>query len=53
MGGGGWFRCDWAQFFPLLRPRGTLCFVGMCPPITADVFTMGFTMAKVAWCDVM
>ena len=28
---------DFAKFFTLLRPRGTLCFVGMCPPITADV----------------
>jgi thioester reductase-like protein len=35
---------DCCKFFPLLRARGTLCFVGMCPPITADVFTLGFTM---------
>jgi uncharacterized zinc-type alcohol dehydrogenase-like protein len=38
---------DAAKFFALLRPRGTLCFAGMCPPITADVFTMGFTMHNV------
>ena len=38
---------DFAKFFTLLRPRGTLCFVGMCPPITADVFTMGFTMHNI------
>ena len=38
---------DFAKFFPLLRPRGTLCFVGMCPPITADVFTLGFTMNSI------
>lgn len=38
---------DFAKFFPLLRPRGTLCFVGMCPPITADVFTLGFTMNRI------
>ena len=24
-----------------------MCFVGMCPPITIDVFTMGFTMHNV------
>ena len=24
-----------------------MCFVGMCPPITADVFTMGFTMHNI------
>ena len=35
------------RFFTLLRPRGTLCFVGMCPPISADVFTMGFTMHNI------
>jgi len=38
---------DFAKFFPLLRPRGTMCFIGMCPPITADVFTMGFTMHNI------
>jgi uncharacterized zinc-type alcohol dehydrogenase-like protein len=38
---------DFAKFFPLLRPRGTICFVGMCPPITADVFTLGFTMNSI------
>lgn len=38
---------DFAKFFPLLRPRGTICFVGMCPPITADVFTLGFTMNNI------
>jgi len=38
---------DFSKFFPLLRPRGTMCFVGMCPPITADVFTMGFTMNNI------
>lgn len=38
---------DFSKFFPLLRPRGTICFVGMCPPITADVFTMGFTMHNI------
>jgi len=38
---------DFAKYFALLRPRGTLCFVGMCPPITADVFTMGFTMHNI------
>ena len=38
---------DFSKFFPLLRPRGTLCFVGMCPPITADVFTLGFTMNNI------
>ena len=32
---------DFSKFFPLLRPRGTLCFVGMCPPITADVRRAG------------
>ena len=39
---------DFSKFFPLLRPRGTLCFVGMCPPITADVFTLGFTMNSIS-----
>ena len=24
-----------------------MCFVGMCPPISADVFTMGFTMHNI------
>jgi uncharacterized zinc-type alcohol dehydrogenase-like protein len=38
---------DFAKFFPLLRPRGTICFVGMCPPISADVFTLGFTMNNI------
>jgi uncharacterized zinc-type alcohol dehydrogenase-like protein len=38
---------DFAKFFPLLRPRGTICFVGMCPPIQADVFTLGFTMNNI------
>merc|ERR1719331_3456878 len=38
---------DFTKFFGLLRPRGTMCFVGMCPPITADVFTMGFTMHNI------
>jgi len=38
---------DFTKFFALLRPRGTMCFVGMCPPITADVFTMGFTMHNI------
>jgi alcohol/geraniol dehydrogenase (NADP+) len=38
---------DFSKFFPLLRPRGTICFVGMCPPITADVFTLGFTMNNI------
>merc|ERR1712048_403685 len=38
---------DFTKFFSLLRKRGTLCFVGMCPPITADVFTMGFAMHNV------
>ena len=38
---------DFSKFFTLLRPRGTLCFVGMCPPITVDVFTMGFTMHNI------
>ena len=38
---------DFSKFFPLLRPRGTCCFVGMCPPITADVFTLGFTMNNI------
>jgi len=38
---------DFAKFFPLLRPRGTVCFVGMCPPISADVFTLGFTMNNI------
>ena len=39
---------DFSKFFPLLRPRGTICFVGMCPPITADVFTLGFTMNSIS-----
>eukprot|EP00931_Biecheleriopsis_adriatica_P121710 TRINITY_DN96772_c0_g1_i1.p1 TRINITY_DN96772_c0_g1~~TRINITY_DN96772_c0_g1_i1.p1 ORF type:complete len:359 (-),score=53.27 TRINITY_DN96772_c0_g1_i1:317-1393(-) len=38
---------DFSKFFLLLRKRGTLCFVGMCPPITADVFTMTFTMHRI------
>jgi len=38
---------DVGKFFALLRPRGTACFVGMCPPITADVFTLGFTMNNI------
>ena len=38
---------DFSKFFPLLRPRGTICFVGMCPPIQADVFTLGFTMNNI------
>mmetsp|Transcript_46262 Transcript_46262/g.128586 ORF Transcript_46262/g.128586 Transcript_46262/m.128586 type:complete len:361 (-) Transcript_46262:195-1277(-) len=38
---------DFTKFFALLRPRGTMCFVGMCPPITVDVFTMGFTMHNI------
>jgi len=38
---------DFTKFFTLLRPRGTMCFVGMCPPITVDVFTMGFTMHNI------
>lgn len=38
---------DFGKFFALLRPRGTMCFVGMCPPISADVFTMGFTMHNI------
>ena len=38
---------DFSKFFPLLRPRGTICFVGMCPPISADVFTLGFTMNNI------
>ena len=42
---------DFAKFFPLLRPRGTMCFVGMCPPITADVFTMGFAMNSITTSD--
>ncbi len=40
-------RVDFEKFFHLLRPRGTICFVGMCPPITADVFSMGFTMCNI------
>jgi len=40
-------RLDFEKFFHLLRPRGTICFVGMCPPITADVFSMGFTMCNI------
>uniref|UniRef100_A0A6U7HBT6 Alcohol dehydrogenase-like C-terminal domain-containing protein n=1 Tax=Haptolina brevifila TaxID=156173 RepID=A0A6U7HBT6_9EUKA len=38
---------DFSKFFSLLRPRGTMCFVGMCPPITADVFNMGFVMHNI------
>jgi len=40
-------QVDFAKFFALLRKRGTICFVGMCPPITADVFTLGFTMNNI------
>ena len=40
-------QVDFTKFFALLRPRGTMCFVGMCPPISADVFTMGFTMHNI------
>mmetsp|Transcript_11132 Transcript_11132/g.16695 ORF Transcript_11132/g.16695 Transcript_11132/m.16695 type:complete len:161 (+) Transcript_11132:66-548(+) len=40
-------KIDFSKFFQLLRPRGTICFVGMVPPITADVFTMGFTMHNI------
>merc|ERR1719178_100102 len=40
-------KVDFTKFFTLLRPRGTMCFVGMCPPISADVFTMGFTMHNI------
>lgn len=40
-------QVDFTKFFGLLRPRGTMCFVGMCPPITADVFTLGFTMLNI------
>ena len=40
-------QVDFGKFFPLLRPHGALCFVGMCPPITADVFTLGFTMNSI------
>ena len=40
-------RGRFRQILPLLRPRGTICFVGMCPPISADVFTLGFTMNNI------
>jgi len=40
-------KVDFTKFFTLLRPRGVMCFVGMCPPIEIDVFTMGFTMHSV------
>ena len=37
---------EFEKFFSLLRPRGTMCFVGMVPKFMIDTFTMGFTMTN-------
>jgi alcohol/geraniol dehydrogenase (NADP+) len=39
-------KIEFEKFFSLLRPRGTMCFVGMVPKFYIDTFTMGFTMTN-------
>lgn len=44
--------CDWPSLIARLRPRGTLCFAGMPPPVTLDVSAMMYKTLSVTTANV-
>lgn len=44
--------CDWAAIVERLRPRGTLCFAGMPPPVTLDIAAMMYKTLSVTTANV-
>lgn len=44
--------CNWPSIIARLRPRGTLCFAGMPPPVTLDISAMMYKTLSVTTANV-